>query len=179
MQLPLLSRSAQQLRKFSNSVHFDNFPHFLVSQNWYLCKQWSPSMTIVFVSDLCRIHKQVCRLWSQILHTVHVAINVKYQPLNLWGWLLHEQTPPWSAFLEKTTSICDFTVLFILQIHEVRNWPKFLSEVLNKNWNHGGSLWNFGQHLIDAGLRNKDTLLFIKSSRAMQRYTHWSSSQTT
>lgn len=25
-----------------------------------------------------------------------------------------------------------------------RNRPKFLSDVLNKNWNHGGSLWNFG-----------------------------------
>ena len=39
--------------------------------------------------------------------------------LILGGRLLHEQTPPWSAFLEKTTLICDLTVRFILQIHEV------------------------------------------------------------
>lgn len=132
VQLPLLSKSSQQLRKFSNSVHFDNFPLFLVSQNWYLCKQWIPSMTIVFVSDLCRNHKQVCRLWSQMLHTVQVAINAKYQPLILGGRLLHEQTPPWSAFLEKTTLICDLTVRFILQIHDVigqSSWVMFSTKI--------------------------------------------------
>ena len=37
---------------------------------------------------------------------------------------------------------------------------------------------NIWQHMIEAGLCNKDMLLFIRSSRAVQRYTHWLSSQT-
>ena len=66
-----------------------------------------------------------------LLYKVQVAINAKYQSLILL-FFRNEK-------LEELTLICDLTVQLILQIHEVSGQSS-LSDVLNKNWNQGGSL---------------------------------------